>query len=46
MKQQGKGYFVKSLARKEANGDGVHFLKPGYTQQAEMIWKALNEALK
>ncbi|MDV3927169.1 peptidoglycan-binding protein [Elizabethkingia anophelis] len=42
----GKGYFVKSLARKEANGDGVHFLKPGYTQQAEMIWKALNEALK
>ncbi|UTF93498.1 LysM peptidoglycan-binding domain-containing protein [Elizabethkingia anophelis] len=42
----GKGYFVKSLARKEANGDGIHFLKPGYTQQAEMIWKALNEALK
>ncbi|KUG10932.1 peptidoglycan-binding protein [Elizabethkingia sp. HvH-WGS333] len=42
----GKGYFVRSLARKEANGDGVHFLKPGYTQQAEMIWKALNDALK
>lgn len=42
----GRGYFVKSLARKEANGDGVHFLKPGYTQQAEMIWKALNQALK
>lgn len=42
----GRGYFVRSLSRKEANGDGVHFLKPGYTQQAEMIWKALNEALK
>ncbi|MDE5448195.1 GDSL-type esterase/lipase family protein, partial [Elizabethkingia meningoseptica] len=42
----GRGYFNSSLARKQANADGVHFLKPGYTQQAEMIWKALNGALK
>lgn len=42
----GRGYFNSSLARKQANADGVHFLRPGYTQQAEMIWKALNGALK
>ena len=42
----GKGYFDSALAKKQANADGIHFLKSGYTQQAEMIWKALDEALR
>jgi lysophospholipase L1-like esterase/LysM repeat protein len=40
------GYFKKSLKKKEANADGVHFLKPGYELQAEQIWKALSENFK
>ena len=42
-KTGGEGYFKKSLNAKEANADGVHFLKPGYEFQAEQIWKALSE---
>lgn len=38
-----RGYFKKSLSRKEANADGVHFLKPGYEFQAQKIWNALSE---
>ena len=36
----GAGYFKKSMKKKEANTDGVHFLKSGYEVQAEKIWKA------
>ncbi|KQR94607.1 hypothetical protein ASG01_01625 [Chryseobacterium sp. Leaf180] len=36
----GKGYFKRAQSRKEASGDGVHYLKPGYEFQAEQIWKA------
>ena len=39
----GAGYFKKSMKKKEANADGVHFLKPGYEFQAEQIWNALSE---
>jgi len=39
----GKGYFKKAQTRKEASGDGVHYLKPGYENQAEMIWKAIKK---
>lgn len=42
----GAGYFAKALSRKEANADGVHFLKTGYERQAEVIWKALEKLLK
>ena len=38
-----RGYFKKSLNRKEANADGVHFLRPGYEFQAQKIWNALSE---
>ncbi|MDR2204761.1 MAG: GDSL-type esterase/lipase family protein [Flavobacteriaceae bacterium] len=38
----GKGYFRKSLNKKTANADGVHFLKDGYEQQANLIWKMLS----
>lgn len=38
-----RGYFKKSLSRKEANADGVHFLKSGYEFQAQKIWNALSE---
>lgn len=38
-----RGYFKKSLSRKEANADGVHFLRLGYEFQAEKIWNALSE---
>lgn len=41
----GMGYFKKALQRKEANTDGVHFLKKGYENQAEMIWNALEKIL-
>lgn len=37
----GKGYFKRAQQHKEASGDGVHYLKPGYEFQAEQIWKAL-----
>lgn len=37
----GEGYFKKAIKKKEANSDGVHFLKSGYEFQAEKIWKAL-----
>ena len=40
-KMGGTGYFQKALQRKEANADGVHFLKPGYEKQAEIIWNEL-----
>jgi hypothetical protein len=40
-KMGGIGYFQKALQRKEANADGVHFLKPGYEKQAEIIWNEL-----
>lgn len=39
----GKGSFKKAQARKEASGDGVHYLKPGYENQAEAIWKAIKK---
>jgi len=39
----GKGSFKKAQTRKEASGDGVHYLKPGYEKQAETIWKALKK---
>ena len=39
----GTGYFQKTLQRKEANADGVHFLKPGYEKQAEIIWNRANK---
>ncbi len=42
----GAGYFKKSMKKKEANADGVHFLKSGYELQAEKIWKALSENFK
>ena len=40
----GRGYFQKSLSRKMASGDGVHFQKDGYTEQAQLIWKALQNS--
>ena len=33
----------KALNKKEANTDGVHFLRPGYEFQAEKIWTAISE---
>ncbi|PQA91851.1 Lysophospholipase L1 [Chryseobacterium piscicola] len=39
----GKGSFKKAQSQKEASGDGVHYLKPGYEKQAEVIWKALQK---
>ena len=39
----GSGYFKKALNKKEANTDGVHFLRPGYEFQAEKIWTAISE---
>lgn len=39
----GKGSFKKAQARKEASGDGVHYLKPGYEKQAEAIWKVIKK---
>lgn len=42
----GTDYFSKALSRKEANADGVHFLKTGYESQAEKIWQAFREVLK
>jgi lysophospholipase L1-like esterase/LysM repeat protein len=41
----GKGYFQKSLNRKTANSDGVHFLKDAYTEQGNLIWKAFENAV-
>lgn len=38
----GKGYFKKALMKKEAASDGVHYLRPGYENQAELIWKAIS----
>lgn len=38
-----QGYFRKALNKKEANTDGVHFLKTGYEFQADKIWNALSE---
>ena len=42
----GSGYFKKALNKKEANTDGVHFLRPGYKFQAEKIWTAISENFK
>ena len=42
----GSGYFKKALNKKEANTDGVHFLRPGYEFQAEKIWTAISENFK
>lgn len=39
-----RGYFKKSLNRKEANADGVHFLRPGYEFQADKIWNGFLES--
>ncbi len=39
----GKGSFKKAQIKKEAASDGVHFVKPGYENQAELIWKAFSE---
>lgn len=39
----GSDYFKKALNKKEANTDGVHFLRPGYEFQAEKIWTAISE---
>lgn len=39
----GKGSFKKAQMKKEAASDGVHFVKPGYENQAELIWKAFSE---
>ncbi|WPO81062.1 GDSL-type esterase/lipase family protein [Chryseobacterium sp. JJR-5R] len=39
----GKGSFKKAQLKKEAAADGVHFVKPGYENQAELIWKAFSE---
>ncbi len=39
----GSGYFKKALNKKEANTDGVHFLRPSYEFQAEKIWTAISE---
>ena len=39
----GKGYFKKAQTKNEASGDGVHYLKPGYENQAEVIWKAIKK---
>ena len=36
----------KALNKKEANTDGVHFLRPGYEFQAEKIWTAISENFK
>lgn len=41
----GKGYFKKALVKKEAASDGVHYLRPGYENQAELIWKAISSAI-
>ncbi|MCJ8153455.1 GDSL-type esterase/lipase family protein [Chryseobacterium sp. SSA4.19] len=41
----GKGSFKKAQIKKEANSDGVHFVKPGYENQAELIWKAFSKLL-
>lgn len=40
-KMGGIGYFQKALNKKEANPDGIHFLKTGYQKQAEIIWNEL-----
>ncbi|MBT0550963.1 peptidoglycan-binding protein [Riemerella anatipestifer] len=37
----GRGYFQKALNNKDANKDGVHFLKTGYEKQAQKIYEAL-----
>ncbi len=42
----GAGYFKKALARKVANKDGVHLLKSGYEEQAQVIWNAFQNYLK
>lgn len=42
----GKGYFRSALAKKEANADGIHFMKSGYEKQGQMIWKALQNIMK
>lgn len=41
----GIGYFKKALQRREANTDGIHFLKSGYQAQAEKIWQQLSFVL-
>ncbi len=42
----GKGYFEKSMKAKKANTDKVHFLESGYSEQGELIWKALENSLR
>ncbi|MDY3547797.1 GDSL-type esterase/lipase family protein [Riemerella anatipestifer] len=39
----GRGYFQKALNSKDANKDGVHFLKTGYEKQAQKIYAALKD---
>ncbi|MDQ1100231.1 GDSL-type esterase/lipase family protein [Chryseobacterium sp. SORGH_AS_1048] len=39
----GKGSFRKAQLKKQASGDGVHYVKPGYENQAELIWKAFSK---
>ncbi len=40
----GAGYFRAAMKRKEANTDGVHFLRAGYEAQANIIWDAFLDA--
>lgn len=42
----GAGYFTKALIKKEANADGVHFMKSGYEDQASKIWTILSQNFK
>lgn len=42
----GAGYFTKALSKKEANADGVHFMKSGYEDQASKIWTILSQNFK
>jgi len=42
----GAGYFSKALSKKEANADGVHFMKSGYEDQASKIWTILSQNFK
>lgn len=41
-----EGYFQKALQNKEADKDGVHFLKKGYEKQAEKIWNTFVQTLE
>lgn len=42
----GEHYFQNSLKKKQANKDGIHFLKEAYEKQAELIYRAIKSCLK